>query len=351
MDYEHGLDALKRLAEDAAWYQDFTIHEALLRENLYDEHRFGPSEQTRRDRARLVDQLNSLALEHLGISFTDLCLGKVSPPKQRGEAKGDYAPGGSEPLYGTGRRWAVLVGANEYDDKANYGQLHVCVKDADSIREQLLVGGFDCDHIRLLTDHADELPTRDRIVVTLRAVANATEPDDLLLFYYSGHGDEESGESYLVARSGHRLALYDTAVHVSRIKEIMEHAPARAKVIVLDACHSGADTGGKGPWPMSAEFIQRVFEQAEGLAILASCKQGQVSYEWQAQERSVFTHFLLEALQGQADRDAKGFVTVQDVNRHVVDGVKLWASQRNLSQTPTLEYRVAGDIVLAHYNH
>jgi uncharacterized caspase-like protein len=126
----------------------------------------------------------------------------------------------------------------------------------------------------------------------------------------------------------------------------MERSPARAKVIILDACHSGADIGGKGAKPMSAEFIRRVFEQAAGMAILASCTQGQFSYEWRAQERSIFTHFLLEALEGEADRDDKGFVTVQDINRHVVNGVKLWASQQNVSQTPTLESSVAGDIIL-----
>ena len=264
-------------------------------------------------------------------------------------SKGDGAPTSSEPFYGVGNRWAVLVGVNEYDDETNYGCLHVCVKDAHAIREQLVTGGSDPARIRLLTDDSPEPPTRDNILVALKAVADATEPDDLLFFYYSGHGDEDGGESYLVARNGKRLVLSDTAVRVSRIKEIMEQAPARAKVIVLDACHSGADIGGKGPKPMSEEFIRRVFEQAEGLAILASCKQGQVSYEWQAQERSTFTHFLLEALAGQADRDEKGFVTVQDANRHVTNGVKLWASQRNLSQTPTLQYTVAGDIILVRY--
>jgi uncharacterized caspase-like protein len=217
------------------------------------------------------------------------------------------------------------------------------------VRDQLIAGGFDAARIRLLTDDTSELPTRDNILVALKAVADATEPDDLLLFYYSGHGDEDGGESYLVARNGRRLVLRDTAVRVSRVKEIMEEAPARAKVIILDACHSGADIGGKGPKPMSAEFIRRVFEQAAGMVILASCTQGQLSYEWQAQERSVFTHFMLEALKGEADRDDKGFVTVQDTNRHVVNGVKLWASQRNVSQTPTLEYRAAGDIILTRY--
>jgi len=100
---------------------------------------------------------------------------------------------------------------------------------------------------------------------------------------------------------------------------------------------------------MTKEFIERVFEQAEGMAILASCKQGQLSYEWRLQERSVFTHYLLDALQGEADLDEKGFVTVQDASRHVTDGVKLWAIQRDVSQTPTLQYTVAGDIILTQY--
>jgi len=349
MDYERGLNALKRLAESTDWYRDFVVQEARLRENLQAKRRYGDTEIRRAERAEITERLNALGLKHCGISFNDLCLGKQPPFKPSTEAKGAGVPPVPENLYGTGHRWAVLVGVNEYEDEANYGRLRVCVKDVHAIRKRLIAGGFDPARIRLLTDDTPELPTRDNILVALKAVADATDPDDLLLFYYSGHGDEDGGESYLVARNGKRLILSDTAVRVSRVKEIVEEAPARAKVIILDACHSGADIGGKGPKPMSEEFIRRVFEQAEGLAILASCKQGQLSYEWRENERSAFTHFLLEALEGQADRDEKGFVTVQDANRHVANGVKLWASRRNLSQTPTLQYTVAGDIVLVKY--
>jgi hypothetical protein len=247
----------------------------------------------------------------------------------------------------SGRRWSVLVGVNEYDDRLNYSPLTVCVKDVNAIHQHLIANKYDPNYISLITDNTDEPPSRENILTALQASANAAEQDDLLLFYYSGHGDVDENESYLVARNGHLVNLRDTAVSLARVVEIMQSSAARAKVIILDACHSGVDIGGKkGAPPMPPEFISRVFEQAEGLAILASCKQGQLSYEWGIRERSVFTNYLLEALSGKADRDDKGFVTVQDVNRHVTNGVKLWASQHRTSQTPTLEYRVSGDIIL-----
>jgi uncharacterized caspase-like protein len=244
----------------------------------------------------------------------------------------------------------VLIGVNYYEDEPNYGHLHVGVKDVEAIYQQLIVGGFASEHIHLLTDNTPkELPSRNNILTALIAIAKATEPDDALLFYFTGHGDEEGRKSYLVPRDGRALTLKDTAVPISRVKEILQRAPAHAKVVILDACHAGVNINQKGPRRMSAAFIRRVFEQAAGLTILASCAQGEFSYELQTQEHSVFTHFLLEALQGKADRDKKGFVTVQDANRHVSNGVKTWASKRKIAQTPTLESQVAGDIILCYY--
>jgi nucleoside phosphorylase len=73
MNFEQGLAALRRYAESTDWYSDFTLYEARLRENLDLEKRFGTNEQTRTNRAQIVDQLNHLAYDHLGISFNDLC--------------------------------------------------------------------------------------------------------------------------------------------------------------------------------------------------------------------------------------------------------------------------------------
>lgn len=83
MDFERGLNAFRELAQGQDWYQDFIVHEAALRDNLRDERRYGPSEQTRRDRARIVDQLNALALTQLGASFNDLCMEKHAIPQPK----------------------------------------------------------------------------------------------------------------------------------------------------------------------------------------------------------------------------------------------------------------------------
>jgi N-acetylmuramoyl-L-alanine amidase len=321
-------------AELRAW-QTWTLARSFL--NLQD-----GSEQIKDASAKVTDSEPPQQTDENARSISEVSAAVPKAPPGK-----DAAP---ETIYGAGNRWAVLVGVNNYDDSTHFRPLQVCVKDVIALRERLIAVGYEPDRIHLLTDDSETKPIKANILSALKAVADATEPDDLLLFYYSGHGDTADGESYLVGHEGHHLVLPDTATPVSRIKQILNQAPARAKVIVLDACHSGADIGKKGPQPMTADFINRVFEQAEGMAILASCKQGQFSYEWRRRERSVFTHYWLDALGKDADRDDKGFVTVLDVHRHVTNGVKLWASRSKVSQTPTLEYQVAGDIILARYS-
>lgn len=243
------------------------------------------------------------------------------------------------------RSWAVLVGINHYADPY-ISDLTVCVDDVTSV-QQLLAPGYHAT--QLLTDATPEaLPTRANILSALGAIAQAAGPDDLLLFYFSGHGLAEGSTSYLLPYDARLTALKHTALAMHDLHELLAQSAARAKVIILDACHSGAALGKAAP-TMTAEFIQGVFAEAEGMAILASCKQGQRSWEWTEQRRSVFTYYLLEALGGQADYDRKGFVTVSDVNRYIVDRLKVWSATHQAPQTPTLQYAVAGDIVLCRW--
>ena len=244
----------------------------------------------------------------------------------------------------SGKAWAVLVGVNQYEDES-IADLRHAVSDISAVHAAI---ESEFEVVRVLTDDSDLVPTRAKVLAALNSVAQSADEGSLLLFHFSGHGIAEAGQSYLLPRDAQAAALRDTSISMARVHEIMEDSPARAKVIVLDACHSGASVGKSSP-RMTPEFIERVFEQAEGMAVLASCKQNQQSWEWPDKEHGVFTHFLLEALSGDADFDEKGFVTVQDVGRYVTDQVRKWSAENDRPQTPTLEVRVAGDIVLLHY--
>ncbi len=359
LEYQKALETFKKLVKDTDWYAKFNTLALALQENLDKETLFGSTEQSRHDRYQLVYRLDKLAaIYKLPVTFSDLCMNSSpSIHQQPGHASAikqeeDILPRPAQPvLYGKGERWAVIVGVCHYEDMRSYAQLQVCAQDAARLRQQLIAGGFKDQHIRFLSDQQTRLPLRENILAELQLVADASSPNDLLLFYFSGHGQAERGEGYLIPRNGRGVELHDTAVSINRVKEIMGAAKARAKVIVLDACHSGANIeAAKGKRPMSAEFINNVFKEAAGLAIISSCKEGQFSYEWPEKQCSVFTYYLLEALQGKADDDKKGFVTVQDVNRYVTHGVKQWALTQSVSQSPTLHYLVTGDIVLMHYD-
>jgi hypothetical protein len=243
-------------------------------------------------------------------------------------------------------RWALLVGINDYSDTA-ISALKVCAGDVRAVHELLIANDYEPDHIQLLLAPGEPAhqPTRSEILSTLTSIAQTADESDFLLFYFSGHGIAQGGEAFLLPSDVHYTAVTDTAVSLTRVKRIIQDSAARAKIIILDACHSGAQIG-KSPSRMTKEFARHVFDEAEGLAILSSCTQRQVSWEWPEKGQSVFTHYLLQGLGGEADFQHKGFVTVSDINQYVTDKVKRWAVKYKRVQVPTLHYDVAGDIVL-----
>jgi len=75
LNFERGLKKLKRdlQGRDPDIYLRFTTLESRLLENMQDERDFGFGSSLRHDRARIIQELNRLALTHLGRSFNDLC--------------------------------------------------------------------------------------------------------------------------------------------------------------------------------------------------------------------------------------------------------------------------------------
>ncbi|HEY3750631.1 MAG TPA: caspase family protein, partial [Pseudonocardiaceae bacterium] len=169
--------------------------------------------------------------------------------------------------------------------------------------------------------------------------------DDQLLLYYSGHGQLDlAGRLFLCARDSKVDRLLATAVAARDISDLMDESRARAKVVVLDCCHSGGFKGGA--------------DLPEGLAgrgrfVLSSSLPGQRTKDAEDDTAgSPFTRFVVEVLSsGAPDDDHDGYVSVDDLYHHVTkrmsdaglstpqrrfdDAVASVAVARTPSQAPT----------------
>jgi len=352
LDYELGLAALKaRLPASAL--NEFQTYEGRLRDNLDRERLFGGTEQTRAERATILHALNRLARDHADVSFNDMCrpVADVPPvavppvlPTARGQASLAAPP--MPPPGPIQNRWALLVGVDRYVDPA-IPSLRTTHNDVLALETALEGLGYT---VVALHDQAPQehlLPTRDNVEAELARLAQVAGPDDLLLVHLACHGKLVNGQAVLVTREVRAPTLAEKALPLVEVEQRMRHSQARRLVLILDACHTGVEIGRDLADP---EFIRNAYDLAEGFALLAASTAQQVAQEWNKQQHGVFTYYLLEGLSGQADRQGKRFVTVDDLKTHVLNGLRRWNVEHGgLLQEPTARTEGLGDIILADY--
>ena len=207
-------------------------------------------------------------------------------------------------------RFALLIGVRDYIGPAYNGSpLPHTVHDVNEL-EKVLTG---CGYIAL-TLHSDKpggyKPTRENIWGEMKNLSRQTGPGDLLLVHFGGHGDlDDKRRAYLVPANGRKSALEYSAVNLEKFKQEFADSRAQAKILILDACHSGIGRDAAG---MAAEFERRVYLEAEGTATLASCRHSEVAYEHDESPHGAFTYYLLEGLKGAAKSKNQNFITFDD---------------------------------------
>ena len=255
------------------------------------------------------------------------------------EGTHNAAPGEDEWRASLPTLWAILIGVNQYSDPG-IRPLAYAVADVNGIREVL--GETDrlpYRYVRVypFTDEAEKKPTRNSIFNHLGMIARLAEAEDTILFFFSGHGIEHEGKSYLLPYDAGIENPARTALAFNDISADLARSEARKQVFILDACHSGGVREDKGiASGQSRGLLDRLQQtlQTEGRVILSSCGIDQVSYEFVGEGHGVYTYFLIKALGGHADYDSDGLITVDETHLYVLDKVRGWAIENSVSQVP-----------------
>ncbi|BCJ39937.1 hypothetical protein GCM10010168_27960 [Actinoplanes ianthinogenes] len=203
---------------------------------------------------------------------------------------------------------ALLVCNSLYEaDTTTFPPLNSPATDGASLRDALrdpAAGLFES--VELLLDRK-----RQDLAETANRFFAGADADDVLLFYFSGHGLSRNQHFYLCTRdtdpqfvatalSGHDLAYY------------VEESVARYKILILDCCHSGAF---KSP---VAGAIAEQFSGAGRFVITATTASGLARDGAHPSLTSPFTRALVHGLRdGAVDADQDGFVDLDDLYAHL----------------------------------
>jgi uncharacterized caspase-like protein len=241
-----------------------------------------------------------------------------------------------------GRHFAIIVGVSNYSDRS-IPSLRYAAKDAREFYNYLVDpqgGGVLADNIKLLLDH--EATTRN-IRRTINSVLRQTQEDDMVTFFFAGHGSPDSPERpdllFLLAHDSEFADVASTSYPMSEINDALTtYAKARRIMIVADACHSGG-IGAKfeigrrslAPVRFSADQMEQLFAAKEepaavatpgtpppirrSLAFISASGPEETSQEgpqWGG-GHGVFTYTLLRGMRGAADMDGDGQITLGEL--------------------------------------
>jgi hypothetical protein len=199
--------------------------------------------------------------------------------------------------------------------------------------------GVPTDNIRLLIDDkAESVEVFRTLKNWLPSRVNPGKTDVFL--FYSGHGlPSMDGKSlYLLPPEVDRDYLERTAISQQEVISLINAAKPRSALLLLDSCYSGQTRSGQTlladarPISIAAKSpdIPKTF------TLFSASGPNEISSSSAELKHGVFSFFLMKGLEGDADLNKDGGITIAELKDFVTSKVKNWASRSNRTQNPML---------------
>ncbi|MFC1714746.1 caspase family protein [Candidatus Poribacteria bacterium] len=241
--------------------------------------------------------------------------------------------------------YVVAVGINTY--KSTNHNLNYAVADARAISHSLSKHGEGIFREVSPQTVFDEQATRSGIEAALRRVERDARPEDVFIFFYSGHGvmsegsEQEPADFHLVPTNmtqmyGNDVGLAERGVSAAQLRDMCQQIKARKQLLILDACQAGALADTFAIRGAAEEKAMAQLARSAGVAVLAATGAEQLAREFKALEHGLFTYALLQGMEGSADGSPKdGKVTVSELSGYVQDQIpELSKRHRGQEQWP-----------------
>ena len=204
-------------------------------------------------------------------------------------------------LSATGRTIYVLsVGISDY---RYISDLQKTENDAREFSELYMT------HTKNVTTLLGSQATRENILSSLRSCFAKAGADDIVVFFFSGHGDKGG------------LCAYDTKgrstlVTYAEVQKAIGSCKAANKQLFIDACYSGGLRDGKKT-ARPATTSRPPLSDTQGIMLFLSSRTGETSQENRWADNGFFTQYLIKGLKGAADTDSDRIITTKEIFTYV----------------------------------
>ncbi|MEX0967295.1 MAG: caspase family protein [Bacteroidia bacterium] len=261
----------------------------------------------------------------------------------------------SQPVIDSSSSYALIIGIGSYADST----LNLKCTKADAMAFYNLLlnnahAGFKPENVKLLLDQDATLLNLKKAVSGWLFQNASTE--STVVVYFAGHGGQEPDKvgsekdglaKYLLPYDCDKTDLFSSALSNIEFDRLLKTIKARRLVFFMDACHSGGLSRSGSRSIGIVEDVTKKLAEGEGRLVIASAKPNQLSWEDEKIGHGIFTYHLLEALEGKADTDGDGYVSIIEVYKYLEQKVPLSVRQRADSlQEPQLWGDLTKDIFL-----
>jgi tetratricopeptide (TPR) repeat protein len=232
------------------------------------------------------------------------------------------------------RSYALVVGISAYKNLPKSAQLEFPNRDAEDIYAALISpegGQFPAENVhKLINERATVDNIRHELEVWLPSV---TQDNDRVLIYFAGHGFVSGGHGWLATYDVDLHNIAATAYPMDSLGSVIGgKIKGKWKVLITDACHSGAIT----PEADRQQVTNTLLDLQKSLFSLTASRDREQSFESSqfGGGHGVFTYYVIKGIEGEADTNGDGVVDADELAEYVHTNVRLATEGR---QNPTSE--------------
>jgi Caspase domain len=239
----------------------------------------------------------------------------------------------------TERRFALIIACDDYKDP-KIRKLNAPSTDGKALSSVLRdpsIGGYQ---VKMLLNEPYHKTNEE-----IEAFFAERDHDDLLLFYFAGHGIKDiDGMLYLASVDTNSKLLRSTSTSSNFIKAEIRNSHSRRHVLLLDCCYSGAFIRGVSTRADKKIYAPEAFseDQGYGTFVLSSSDAMTYSFEGSSFDNieqygtigAYFTEAIIEGLRsGDADLNKDNSISCDDLYKYVLHRVREKRPEQKLERS------------------